>query len=148
MAKKIYLYILIILVVLLIIGIVIIVNINKPSKSNTIRENSLQKFSDSKFVNNAHLISGNSLDKKTTDAISGFSYIKQTMIDGSLNITLKALNPEYQDQNYIVKPGEKLYFIEMSMNDDNPPNGEDRINDDKAILVDSNDYIINTYNIQ
>jgi hypothetical protein len=102
------------------------------------------KLSDTPDWNNAHLISGSSLDNSAQQALSGFSLQKTTNPDGSMTITLKALNPEYSDQQYTVKPGQQLYFIEKSFGDDSPPSGERTTGDDSAVLVDSNGFIVNS----
>jgi len=100
------------------------------------------KFTDSPDYKSSFLISSETLDGPAQNAISGFSLSRIVMADGSINITLKALNPEYNDQNYIVKPGQNLYFIEKYGGDDSPPNNEGNLVDDKAILVDKDGYIV------
>lgn len=110
---------------------------NSGNKANPV------KFTDSRYYRKSYLISGDSLDPSAQQALAGFQLMKNTLPDGSMNITLKALSSEYSDQNYIVKPGQKLYFIETSDNDDSYPNGESSLRDDHAILVDSNGYIVN-----
>ena len=48
---------------------------------------------------------------------------------------------EYKDQVYTVKTGEKLYFIEKFLQDDQ--NGEEKnIKDDTAVLVDTEGYVV------
>jgi len=100
------------------------------------------KLTDEPYFNKVHLISGDTLDAAAQNAISGFSLSKSTLADGSVNITLAALNPEYTDRSYVVQSGQSLYFIEMSGGDDSPPNGERYINDDSAVVVDSNGYVV------
>jgi len=100
------------------------------------------KFADSPISKSAYLISADSLSPDAEKAIAGFSLNKTTLADGSMNITLKALNPEYQDQNYLVQPGQQLYFIELNFGDDSAPQGEYNMRDDKTILVDSNGIIL------
>lgn len=110
------------------------------SQSNT--NQSQVRFSDTAYFQYAHLISGDTIDDQTKQALAGFELIKSNLSDGSLNITLNAINPEYQNQNYIVKPGEKLYFVETSFGDDST-NGEYNLGDDGAVLVNSDGYIVN-----
>jgi hypothetical protein len=98
------------------------------------------KFTDSPDYPYAYLISGDTLDANATQALAGFELQKQQMADGSLNITLKALSPEYTDQDYIVKPGQKLYFIERSLRDDS--DGEHNTHDDTAVIVDAGGYVV------
>jgi len=100
------------------------------------------KLIDEPYFSKAYLISSDTLDTAAQNAISGFSLSKTALADGSVNITLKALNSEYTDRSYTVQPGQSLYFIEMSGGDDSPPNGERYINDDSAVIVDSNGYVV------
>jgi hypothetical protein len=73
--------------------------------------------------------------------LTGFDLQKEQLTNGSQKITLKALSPEYHDQIYTVKPGQKLYFIETSMGDDQD-NLETNMGDDRAVLVDADGYIL------
>jgi len=66
---------------------------------------------------------------------------KRTLADGSLQITLVALQSEYPDQTYVVKSGEQLYFVEASAADDSV--SEDHAPaDDRAILVSASGVIL------
>ncbi len=98
-------------------------------------------FTDSPFAANAYLISTDTYDARTQQALSGFRVDKKTLADGSLQITLNAQNTEYQTQTYVVKPGEKLYFIERSLGDD-MGSQDINIHDDRALLVDASGYIV------
>ena len=101
------------------------------------------KLADTKFARNSYLISGETLTAQQKDAISGFNLTREVLPDNSLNITLVALSTEYQSQNYIVQPGESLYFIETYMGDDSPPTGEGpSLMDDHAIIVDKDGYVL------
>jgi hypothetical protein len=127
-------------------------NLNNPSgntalstnqNNNQINQNNPtgQLFSDSPFASNSYLISTSTYDAKTKKALTGFNVTKKTLSDGSIQFTLNATNPEYQTQTYIVKPGEKLYFIENNLSDDTE-NEDKFLADDQAILVDANGYIV------
>ena len=94
------------------------------------------------YASKSYLISGETLDSSAQKAISGFSLTKKNLADGSVEITLKALSSEYQDQSYTLKSGEKLYFIEASGGDDSPPNGEYSLGDDHAVIVDANGFVV------
>ena len=103
--------------------------------------NTGELFSASRSAKHAYLISTSLYDAKTKEALSGFTVSKKTLSDGSMEITLNAKKSGYQTQTYTVKPGEKLYFIETSMGDDE--NGRDELlGDDHAVLVDANGYIV------
>ncbi len=100
------------------------------------------KLADTRYWNYAHLISGDApLDQGAQAAISGFHMEKQNLSDGSVQITLKAISPQYHDQQYVVKPGQKLYFIEGSFGDDAGGN-EYALGDDTAVVVDADGYIV------
>lgn len=99
------------------------------------------KFADQPYANKAYLISGDTLDSDAKQAISGFNLDKQTLSDGSQKITLTAVDPGYQDQQYTITSGEKLYFVEKFMGDD-PNNHENNIGDDQAIVVNSDGYVV------
>ncbi len=92
-------------------------------------------FSASPYAAHAYLISTTgTYDAATQEALKGFQAKKKALADGSLQVTLVALQSEYPDQTYVVKPGEKLYFAEAFPGDDSV--SEDRAPaDDRAILV-------------
>ena len=74
--------------------------------------------------------------------MSGFMMITKTLPDSSTQIVLTAQELGYTSQQYIVKPGDTLYFIERNLQDDNPQEDSDaNSHDDTAVLVDSQGYI-------
>ncbi len=85
----------------------------------------------------AHLISGDTMDAATQQALTGFTVDKKTLVDGSMQIALHATNPSYHDQTYTLQPGQKLYFIESTLQDDK--NGEDTFPGDDTAVVTQND---------
>ena len=99
-------------------------------------------FANSQYVTSSYLISTTSTYNTATQrALKGFQVKKQTFVDGSLKITLIALQSEYSNQTYLVKPGEQLYFMEASSADDSI--SEDHAPaDDRAILVSANGIIL------
>ena len=99
------------------------------------------KFSDSPDAAYAYLISGETLDNNSQKAIAGFVLTRQVLPDGRINMTLKAQKAEYSDQNYVLAPGQSLYFIERYLGDDNE-GVESNLRDDSAVIVDSNGYIV------
>lgn len=116
---------------------------NVEAATTTSTSNSgAQAFGASQYVQYAYLISTSTYDANTQKALTGFTVSKTTNPDGSLGITLNAQNPEYKTQQYTVQQGQKLYFIERSLGDDQ--NGQDRmLRDDTAILIDSQGNIVN-----
>lgn len=104
-----------------------------------------QLFADSPLAQNAYLISipTSTYDANTKLALSGFKVTQKTLADGSVQITLDAQKTGYQTQTYTVKSGEKLYFIEKNLTDDDKTTDTDKFaGDDQAVLVDANGYIL------
>lgn len=99
------------------------------------------KLSDTQYWNYAYLISGPSLDSNAQAALAGFNYSREVLPDGSENITLIALEPQYKGGSFIVKPGQKLFFIETTFGDD-AGSGEYNMGDDSAVLVDQDGYVV------
>lgn len=110
----------------------------QPQPSN---QSARIKLSDTQYWGSAYLISGDSLDDNTKAALAGFGYNRTAMPDGSLNVTLTALSPQYQGGSFLVEPGQKLYFIETSFGDDSG-DAEYNMGDDMAVLVDSDGYVV------
>jgi hypothetical protein len=147
--------IIIIIVIVLIIGLWIYIarNNNKQSQYSPISTDQTSPntnnatsagvlFSSSPMAQNAYLISTPTYDAKTDKALSGFKVVKTDLADGSIQYVLNSSNTDYTTQTYIVKPGEKLYFIESTLSDDN--NNQDKFTgDDTAVVVDANGYIVN-----
>lgn len=114
-----------------------------PVNGNAVNSNQNVKLADSKFAQSSYLISGETLSKEAQDAISGFSLERNVLSDGRINITLIALSPEYQSQNYVIQPEYSLYFIESYPGDDSPPKGEGpSLMDDHAVVVDPQGYVL------
>jgi len=99
-----------------------------------------QKFSDSADFANAYLISSGTLSSTTQQALTGFQLNKEPLPDGSLQINLKATESGYQDQQYTLKPGQQLYFVDRFLGDDVSSEGNQR--DDYGVIVDSQGYIV------
>ena len=114
-------------------------NTNNPAPAN--QNTATQKLSDSRYANNAYLISGDALDAAAQQAISGFNIDKTTNADGTTTFRLSSSNPEYQNQSYTLQPGQKLYFIEANLGDDGN-NNEGFLGDDKALITDADGNII------
>jgi hypothetical protein len=101
------------------------------------------KFSDTPYYPYAYQISGNSRSNMANQALAGFKLDKTDNSDGTTTYILTALKQEYVNQSYTLQPGQSLYFIEMSMGDDDTANNADyNLGDDFAVVVDSNGYIV------
>lgn len=100
------------------------------------------KFSEQEYAKNAYLISGDaplSADAKT--ALTGFVMTKKALTDGTTEISLEAQKAEYHDQQYILKTGEQLYFIDRFLQDDQ--NGSEvNIKDDTGVVVDAGGNVV------
>lgn len=100
-----------------------------------------QKFADQDYAKTAYLVSGPTLTADAQKALAGFQMSKKTLADGSTEITLKSLKPEYHDQIYTIKTGEQLYFIEKFLQDDQ--NGDEKnILDDTAVVVGADGMVV------
>ena len=117
-------------------------NVATVVASSTQGTSTQELFASSSYAANAHLISTTSTyGAATQQALKGFQVKKRTLADGSLQITLVALQSEYPDQTYVVKSGEQLYFVEASAADDSV--SEDHAPaDDRAILVSASGVIL------
>jgi hypothetical protein len=71
------------------------------------------------------------------EALNGWTVKKSLQADGSTQVDLISTESEDIRQSFIVKPGYKLYFIEMNLMDDKNGNDENR-GDDIGVLVDQN----------
>ena len=101
------------------------------------------KFIDQSYYNSAYLISGATMDDQAKQATAGFDITKQDLPDGTTQYNLKALNSGYKDQVYVIKPGQKLYFIELFMgDDDSAANQENGMRDDMAVVVDADGNVV------
>ena len=113
-----------------------------PNQANPVSSNPTPiKLADSKYVNSAYLISGDTLDTDAKTALSGFIMDKTVNSDGTTTIKLSSSNPDYQNQSYTLQPGQKLYFIETNLRDDGNDN-EFNLGDDKALITDADGNII------
>ncbi len=103
----------------------------------------MQKFSDSSDYQYSYKIFPGALASESKQAMAGFAMTTKVMPDGSTQVTLTAQNPLYKTQQYMVKPGDTLYFIERNLKDDDPEKDTDKMMlDDTAILVDPQGNII------
>ena len=92
---------------------------------------------------NAYEIFPGPITAESKTAMAGFA-IKSTLnTDGSTLIELSSTNPEYKNQRYTVKPGQKLYFIEKFAGEDSEKENTDTgLRDDSAIVVDVDGFVV------
>ncbi len=97
-----------------------------------------QKFADQPYYQYSYLISSDTLSADAQAALSGFKMTRSVQPDGTTRIVLEAQLPGYQNQQYDLKPGEQLYFVEKILTDDDPVKGADIYpQDDQAVVVDA-----------
>ena len=102
-----------------------------------------QKFVDSDLAQYAYQIFPGPLSDQTKKMTAGFTIKNQSQPDGSTIVSLTSTNPEYKNQQYTVKSGQSLYFIEKFGGDDNSTEDKDaNLKDDTAVLVDSSGNIV------
>lgn len=99
------------------------------------------KFSDQPYYSYSYLISGDNLSADAQTALAGFTLNKQVLADGNTQIKLTATESTYKDQQYTLKPGEQLYFIEKFLGDDQGDK-EGNIRDDMAVVVDNQGNVV------
>ena len=99
------------------------------------------KLADQEYAKSAYLISGGTLSADAKTALTGFIMTKKVMPDGTTSILLKAQKAEYHDQNYTLKTGEQLFFIDKFLADDTAGQ-EKNINDDTGVIVDATGVIV------
>jgi hypothetical protein len=103
-----------------------------------------QLFKDSPSFAKAYQIFPGPLSDQAKLAMTGFMTKTESQMDGSVVVTMTATNTEYKNQQYTVKPGYSLYFIEKSLGDDSASENTDRfLPDDMAVLVDAQGYVVN-----
>ena len=138
--KKPLIYGLIVAVILIVAGGIIFSG-HSPVKNNNTQSGTV--FAGSPYFQYAYLISTPDLNAQTKNALAGFKLGTTQNTDGTVTYTLTTTKSGYFNQTYTVKPGEKLYFIERSLGDDDVTNDSDyALGDDTAIIVDANGYII------
>jgi hypothetical protein len=102
----------------------------------------MQKFSDSSDFQYAYKIFPGTLSTTAKQAMASFAFTTKALSDGSTQVTLTSQNPFYKTQQYTVKSGYSLYFIERNIKDDDSQKDSDTmVLDDAAILVDPQGYI-------
>lgn len=116
-------------------------NSNATTNSGNTQQPTSQRFSDQPYYSSSYLISSEPLSADAQTALSGFQMSKNALPDGTTQITLKSLKPEYKDQQYTLKPGEQLYFVEKYLQDDQN-NADYNMGDDSAVIVDAQGNVV------
>ena len=100
------------------------------------------KFADSPIFQMAYKIAPGDLTAETNKALSGFDVKKQTLSDGSIQVDLIPKESAYIKQEFTVKPGNTLYFIEATSADDPDENTDLNLRDDYGVIVDKNGLVM------
>lgn len=101
-----------------------------PTKGTNLMSSPLAKF--------AYQIAPGDLLADAKANLVGFAIDKTTQADSSIIVKLTPKDSEDQNQQYTVKPGEKLYFIEQTPVDDKADQDKDmNLRDDYGVIVDS-----------
>ncbi|MCL4364407.1 hypothetical protein M1328_04165 [Patescibacteria group bacterium] len=94
-----------------------------------------ENFMSSSLYKYAVQIYPGTLGQQAKTALNNFDMKTSAMSDGSTKVTLTPKESTDQFQEYVVKNGQTLYFIEMTKNDDK--NGSDiNLRDDYGVIVD------------
>ena len=102
----------------------------------------VQVFSDSPYYRYAYVVSTDNLTPIAKLALSGFDLTKKTLSDGSVQYDLATMKGNYVNQTYVVKSGQKLYFIDTELGEDGVPSYEGSLGDDFAVVVDQKGYVV------
>jgi len=96
------------------------------------------KLADSAMEKFAYLIFP-TLSDDSKKVLTGFDVKTKKLADGSTQVDLVPKDSDDQFQSYVVKPGNSLYFIEMTPSDDKLDTDRDaNYRDDYGIITDAN----------
>ena len=97
-----------------------------------------EKLTDSALFKYAFKVFPGNLSADAQKATNGFTIEKQAQADGSTLVKFIPRESSYQAEQFMVKPGYSLYFVEQSGFDDNLDKGTDiNLRDDYGIIVDA-----------
>lgn len=99
-----------------------------------------RKFADNPLSQKAYLIAPitGELSADAKKALTGWDVKTTDNPDGSLQVDLSPQETGDVKQQFTLKPGYKLYFIELSPADDSATEGDANRGDDIGVLVDQN----------
>lgn len=95
------------------------------------------KLADSPISQYAYKIAPGEMSDEAKAALNGFKISSTTAKDGSIQVSLTPTDSYDQRQQYTVKPGNSLYFIEMTTADDKN-SADANLRDDYGVIVDAN----------
>lgn len=96
-------------------------------------------FNTTPMFSSAYQVVPGPVSAEAQKALTGFSIKTQSQNDGSMLVTFAPKDSEDQMQQYIVKKGQLLYFIEQTPADDKADSDKDlNYRDDYGIITDAN----------
>ncbi len=96
------------------------------------------KLSDSPLYKFAYQIAPGDLSASAESALYGWNIKQDKQLDNSILVTLTPKDSDDQNQQYTVKEGNALYFIEQTPVDDKSGNVDKNLRDDYGVIVDGN----------
>lgn len=97
------------------------------------------KLADSPTAKVAYKIAPGDLDAQAKTALVGWTITSKIATDSSVVVSLVPKNSDDQAQQYTVRPGYSLYFVESTPVDDHADSDTDsNLRDDYGIIVDGN----------
>ena len=118
------------------------VNIHNQTNNSSNSSGNKMKFKNSPLWQSAVKIFPGPLSAKAKTALTGFDLQTKNLPGGSTQVTLFAKQLGYKTQNFIVKKGYSVYFVESLTSDDSQNENSDTLMvDDTAFLIDPNGFI-------
>lgn len=93
---------------------------------------------DSPLYKFAYQIVPGDLSASSERALYGWNIKQEKQLDNSILVTLTPKDSDDQNQQYTVKTGNTLYFIEQTPADDKSGNVDKNLRDDYGVIVDGN----------
>lgn len=94
------------------------------------------KLKDNPVSKNAYQIFPGELSAETQKALVGWNITTKKLTDGSTQVSLTPKDSDDISQQYTIKPGNILYFVEITMADDSKDDRDLNLRDDYGIIVD------------
>ena len=99
------------------------------------------KFATSPYAKISYLVSGNTLSPQAQRVLAGYQFGKTKLADGDTQITLHSTSTFAKPQVYTLTHGEKFYLVDSTLGDDSLERDYNP-NNDKAIIVNQNGYVV------